>query len=214
MDVMSRLRILEEETGRADWPAPAKVPEKTIKVAQSLEEMMQAFAVRAAVFLSGQYCPYAEEFDGNDFTATHVLGAIGDEPAGTMRIRYFSDFAYLERLAIRKEFRGSGMTSEIIHYAFELCRKKGYRKLYGRAEARLLPFWERYGFKPLQKPCFTLGDHEYFEIERDLEPHGERLNLDDDPLVLLRPEGRWDAPSALERTGAKGSQEMPKKARQ
>ncbi len=49
--------------------------------------------------------PYEEEFDGNDFSSTHLLGYVGDEPAGCLRIRYFASFAKIERLAVRHEFR-------------------------------------------------------------------------------------------------------------
>jgi len=69
-----------------------------------------------------QACPYDEEFDGNDFCAMHLIGSIGDEPAGCMRIRFFADFAKLERLAVRREFRGTPLVFEIARAAKELCR--------------------------------------------------------------------------------------------
>ena len=50
----------------------------SVKVAWSIEEMMQAFAIRSAVFMADQNCPYAEEFDGNDFSATHVVAYEGE----------------------------------------------------------------------------------------------------------------------------------------
>ncbi len=43
-----------------------------------------------------------------------------------MRIRYFADFAKLERLAVRNEGRGSGLAGRLLDAAIELCRKKGY----------------------------------------------------------------------------------------
>ena len=84
---------------------------------------MQAFVVRAAVFMSEQHCPYAEEFDGNDFTATQILGVIGEEPVAAIRIRYFANFAKLERLAVRREFRGRAVAATVIEFALELCRR-------------------------------------------------------------------------------------------
>ena len=164
---------------------------------------MQAFAVRSAVFLSEQNCPYAEEFDGNDFTATHVLGLVGTEPAATMRIRYFADFAKPERLAVRKEFRKSGITAEVINFGVELCRRQGYHKLYGHAQVRLLPFWQRYGFRPTGKDSFVFSDHEYVEILCDLEPHPEAITGAEDPLVMIRPEGDWDRPGVLDHSAAR-----------
>src|SRR3990172_4690930 len=160
----------------ADWPNLPNRPVMAVKVAQNMEDLLQAFVVRAAVYICEQGSPYAEEFDGNDFTATHVIGLVGPEPAAAMRIRYFSDFAKLERMAVRKEFRRSGITPDVIHFAVELCRRKDFRKLYGHAQERLVPYWERHGFRSMNKPSFVFSDHRYVEIERNLDP-------DPDPLT-------------------------------
>ena len=161
---------------------------------------MQAFAVRSAVFLSEQNCPYAEEFDGNDFTATQFVGFVGGEPASACRVRYFSDFAKLERVAVRREFRRSGTAAEMIDFALELCRQKGYRKVYGHAQERLVPFWGRFGFEPINGAKFVFSDHEYVEILCDLEPHPNQVAIGGDPMVIIRPEGAWGEPGVLERS--------------
>ena len=41
-----------------------------ITVARSFEDLSRVIAVRSAVYLSEQECPYEEEFDGNDLSAT------------------------------------------------------------------------------------------------------------------------------------------------
>ena len=55
----------------------------SVKPAREIGEMMQVFSIRAATYLAEQFCLYEEEFDGNDFCATHFLGSIDD-------VRYFS----------------------------------------------------------------------------------------------------------------------------
>lgn len=170
----------------------------SVKVARSIEELMQAFAIRAAVFLSEQHCPYAEEFDGNDFTATQFLGLVSGEPASTCRMRYFAEFAKLERVAVRREFRKSGVAAQMIDYSLDLCRQKGYRRIYGHAQARLVPFWQKFGFQPINDEKFTFSDHEYIEIECRLEPHPDPVVVGKDPMVIIRPEGSWDEPGVLE----------------
>lgn len=184
------------------WPAVI-----TTKVAHTIEEMMQAFAVRAAVFLSELACPYTEEFDGNDFTATHFLGYVGGEPASTCRIRYFADFAKLERVAVRREFRKSGVAAEMIVYAIELCRQKGYRKLHGHCEEHLVPFWQKFGFQPIDTESFVIREHEYIEIECPLEPHPDPIEIGKDPMLFIRPEGAWDEPCVLERPQSQSSED-------
>ena len=54
-----------------------------------------------------------------------------------MRIRYFAEFAKLERLAVRSEGRGAGLAGSLLDAAIELCRKKGYSVLYAHSQKRL-----------------------------------------------------------------------------
>ncbi len=205
MDVLTQLRELEEQTAQDDCAPLADPAHMTVIVAHTMEDMMKAFAVRAAVYMSEQDCPYSEEFDGNDFTATQILGLIGDEPVATMRIRYFSDFAKPERLAVMRKHRTSHIAEKIVRFGIELCRQKGYRRLYGHAQARVLPFWRRFGFQPIDGPDFVFSDHRYIEVECLLEPHPDPVTIGKDPLVLIRPEGSWDQPGVLDQSSSRAA---------
>src|SRR5438477_11326767 len=81
-------------------------PVVTIKLASTSDELLQCYALRAAVFMGEQQCPYWEEFDGNDYSATHLMLYIDDEPTASMRVRWFTSFAMTERLAVMQRFRG------------------------------------------------------------------------------------------------------------
>jgi hypothetical protein len=53
-----------------DPAGPANVPLRPVlscRLAYTVEDLMKVFAVRAATYMNEQNCPYAEEFDGNDF---------------------------------------------------------------------------------------------------------------------------------------------------
>jgi len=115
--------------------------EISVGVARSFEDMMRVVTIRSSVYISEQSCPYDEEFDGNDFSATHLIGYVGEEPAACLRIRYFADFAKVERLAVRREFRKTRLSFQIAKAAIELCRAKGYRRIYAHAQKRLLNFF-------------------------------------------------------------------------
>jgi predicted GNAT family N-acyltransferase len=170
-----------------------------VRVAASLADLMQVVAIRAAVYLSEQSCPYDEEFDGNDFCAMHLIGSIGNEPAACVRVRFFADFAKLERLAVRHEFRKSVLAFEIVRAAIELSRLKGYTRIYGHAQDRLVPFWSRFGARPIEphRPI-VFSDFSYTEMVLHTERHPDAVSLDSDPYVLIRPEGAWDKPGPLE----------------
>jgi predicted GNAT family N-acyltransferase len=191
-----------------DLPAVKAVPPDpvTVEVVRSMDDMTRVIAIRGAVYMGEQHCPFEEEFDGNDFSATHLICHQRGEPVGCMRIRYFADFAKLERLAVRNEARNAGLAGQIVEAAIELCRKKGYRVLYAHAQTRLLEFWESRGFKRL--PCtreFVFSDFDYVEVKLETEKHPQSITLDDDPYVLIRPEGRWDVPGILEKSMSRGT---------
>ena len=170
-----------------------------ITVARTFDDLMKVVAIRNAVYVGEQECPYDEEYDGNDFAATHLLAYIGDEPAGCLRLRFFADFAKFERVAIRKEFRKSRAAIKLVQAGLKLCQKKGYRRVIGHAQTRLTTFWTRFGFQPMpdRKPFF-FSDYDYIEMVAELEPDPDAIAITVDPYVAIRPEGRWHVPGVLE----------------
>ena len=178
--------------------------EVSVTVARTFEDMLRVASLRSAVYIGEQECPYEEEFDGNDFSATHLLGYVGNEPAGCFRIRYFADFAKVERLAVRKEFRRTRLAFQLVRAGLKLCQKKGYTRIYGHAQKRLLNFWLRQGFKPVEGGKeFVFSDFDYIEIVAHLDPDPESITMAADPYVLIRPEGRWHVAGILERSAAR-----------
>jgi predicted GNAT family N-acyltransferase len=173
----------------------------SITVVRSIEDFMRVVAIRGATFVAEQDCPYDEEFDGNDFSAGHLLCYVGNEPAGCLRIRYFADFAKLERLAVRHEFRNRKLGTKLMQAGVEFCRMKGYRRIYGRAQKDLLGYYVGMGWKQLEGSSeFFFSDHAYIEIVYDAEPNPKAVKLGMDPYVLMRPEGRWDRPGILDQS--------------
>lgn len=181
-----------------------KTSESSVTVARSMDELSRVFAVRSAVYMAEQRCPYGEEFDGNDFSATHLLGYVGHEPAACLRIRYFADFAKLERLAVRREFRGNGLAQQVIWAGIEMCRMKGYTRIYGQSEKSLVDWYAQFGFRiPNEGRELSFSEYGFVEIVLDVSRHPEAVTIDTDPYVIIRPEGRWHAPGILERSAAR-----------
>jgi predicted GNAT family N-acyltransferase len=180
---------------------PAAEDKLSVSVARSIEDLMRVSSVRSTVYIAEQECPYHEEFDGNDFVAAHLLGYVGDEPAGCLRIRYFADFAKIERLAVRKEFRQTRLAFNLVRAGIELCRVKGYRRLYGHAQKRLVNFWSHFGFRELENGReLVFSDFDYVEMVLDTARHPGAIAIGVDPYVILRPEGRWHVPGILEQS--------------
>jgi predicted GNAT family N-acyltransferase len=173
-------------------------------VASNAEHMNMIAFLRGATFGAEQNCPYREEYDDNDYCATHVLGLVDDEPAAVIRIRYFGTFAKLERLAVLTRFRKTKIKNEIMEAAIEICRRKGYTKLYGQSQERLVGFYAKFGFRAMQKnQKIVFSDHAYVEIEADLAPHAEPITVLSDPYLIIRPEGKWTSAGVLEQSASR-----------
>ena len=176
----------------------------SVTVARDLNDLLRVTSIRGAVYLGEQECPFDEEFDGNDLTAIHLLGYVGNEPAGCIRIRQFAEFAKIERLAIRREFRNTRLAFQLVKAAIELCRTKGYAKLYGHSQRRLVKFWSRFGFRLMEgRKEFVFSDFDYVEMVLETERMPDAIAIGSDPYVINRPEGRWHEPGVLERSAAR-----------
>jgi len=174
-----------------------------ITVARTFEDMMRVAAIRNVVYMGEQECPYYEEYDGNDLSATHLLAYMGDEPIGCLRLRFFADFAKLERLAIRKEFRKSRAAFQLVRAAFKFCQKKGYQRIYAHSQTRLVDFWKRFGFRVLEGgKSFVFSGFDYVEVIADFERDSGAVTIGDDPYLIIRPEGRWHLPGILEQSAS------------
>lgn len=170
-----------------------------VRVARGWEDMAQIMSVRSATYLAEQYCHFSEEFDGNDFCATHLLGLIDGDAAGCIRIRFFADFAKIERLAVRAEYRRSKLAFELARAAIRHCERKGYLRIYGHSRIDFVRFWKTFGFRErTDRTAFSFANIQYRELLLDLEPHESAITLDASPMVLIRPEGAWDQPGPLD----------------
>ena len=193
-------------------PTSLAAQDMRVQVARTLNDLVQVATVRALVYMGEQACPFDEEFDGNDLAgATHLMLRARNETIGVVRLRWFAEFAKLERLAIRKEHRGGPGLMMLARAAFSHARRKGYRRLMGHAQPRLVAFWRRSfdGWVRPGRPGFSFSGHEYVEMEFALEPVADAITIDSDPFVLLRPEGDWDRPGVLDRSAAPYETQSP-----
>jgi predicted GNAT family N-acyltransferase len=171
-----------------------------VRIARTIDDILRVFSIRSATYLAEQFCSYDEEFDGNDFCATHFLGLIDEDPAACIRVRFFNGFAKIERLAVRSEYRKSRLAFQLPRVAIEHCRKKGYTRIMGHSRIDLLPFWKTFGFHP--KPTdriFSFANVKYREMDIEIEPDENAIMIDTDPMVIIRPEGSWATPGPFDR---------------
>ena len=172
------------------------------EIVTTQEQLFHAYLVRAICFVDERGMATSLIYDGNDLQSTHVIVYDGKEPVGTVRIRWFKDFAEFERTCFRKAWRHPRILQACAQFAFDHVARKGFDRvvthaspLYARMWCRLLGFSEAEG-KP---PIHVAGhDEPYIELVKELEPPTDVINRATDPTVVFRVEGAWDTPTEHE----------------
>ncbi|MEM1266867.1 MAG: GNAT family N-acetyltransferase [Pseudomonadota bacterium] len=186
-------------------PRPAE-PDLRVTTAQTIEDIMRVTAIRAAVYMAEQDCPYEEEFDGNDFCATHMIGWVGSEPVGCLRIRYFGGFAKVERVAVRSRYRTSAIALKLIRTAFEHCSRKGFEKVLGHVRDDLVPFYKTLGCRVADTGRqVVFSELSFTEMLWERPAPSDAISLHTDPYAIIRPEGEWDSVGVLEHSATRAT---------
>jgi GNAT superfamily N-acetyltransferase len=159
----------------------------TTKLAMRMEDSLQAFAVRAACFIGELDVPYSEEFDGHDFAY------VGDEPAGTLRVRWFQSFAMPERLAVLQRFRGHNIGQLLLERARKLAESRGCNMLYAQVLPTDVKYWEKQGWRRLVAEDASSGDKHIVAVVRAVDPSKPLPEVEAPESVVLRREGQLDA---------------------
>jgi len=115
-------------------------------IVSTMDELIKAFTVRAVVFIGEQNCPYNLEIDEHEHSSIHILGEADAEPVAAARIRFPGDYAKLERIAVRRQWRGRGYGHALVDFMIQECRARGYGLLKMHAQAQLVDFYGTHGF--------------------------------------------------------------------
>ncbi|WP_323033133.1 GNAT family N-acetyltransferase [Paracoccus sp. (in: a-proteobacteria)] len=105
-------------------------------------------AIRREVFIIEQSVPEAEEWDGRDGTAIHLLARDkGGRPIGTARILIEGATGKIGRVAVLKPARGTGAGAALIRAALDELRTiPGVSRAKLGAQTHAIGFYEKLGF--------------------------------------------------------------------
>lgn len=163
-----------------------------IDIVRNIEELQQAFEIRRQEFVNKQNIPEKTEFDGNDFTATHILAKVDGKPAGTLRIRYFKDFVRFERMCVAAEFRKSNLVGEILNFAGKIMSEKGFEQAHCLCKEELVDYWLRNNHKIIAgAKSMQVKGMNLIPISLNFDKSTNHIKITDNPEVLIAPEGRW-----------------------
>jgi len=129
----------------------------SVRLVSSADDLDAVKSVRSVVWLNDPQGKYREQFDQNDWSCSHVIAFVDDEPVGTLRIRWFGEFARFERMAIRSDYRNYPLFRRLIMFSLGLCRGKGYRSVIGMSRDNTVAFWRRMGGRIVGDPISYHG---------------------------------------------------------
>ncbi|MFN3533040.1 MAG: GNAT family N-acetyltransferase [Candidatus Brocadia sp.] len=117
------------------------------KVVKNLDDLIKVFIVRGIVFIEEQGISYKIERDSYDYSVTHILGEENGEPFAAGRIRIHGEYAKLERIAIRKAYRGKELGHKLIEFMILTAKEQGFKKFKVHAQVYLTDFYQKHGFE-------------------------------------------------------------------
>jgi len=111
------------------------------------DDLEACLALRRRVFVEEQGVSVADEQDGRDDKALHILAQKDGVPIGTARILIKGQTGKIGRVCLLAEARGLGLGAGLIKACLEHLRKtEGVRRAELGAQTQALSFYERLGF--------------------------------------------------------------------
>ncbi len=128
------------------------------KLVSSDDELEGAFAVRRQVFVEEQGIPEDVELDEHDREALHMVAKDGDRVIGTARVLFLSaGLAKIERMAVLKPFRRSGIGRRIISFLSEELKNRQIKQVVLHAQYPVVAFYKACGFEEVGSPFWEVG---------------------------------------------------------
>ncbi len=129
----------------------------TVEEVISQSDFAICMAIRMEVFVFEQDVPADIEWDAFDRTSTHFFARADGKPVATARLRDDAGIAKIERMAVRKDYRGKGVGDALITKVMEHAKAKGFAKAFLSAQDHAIPFYEKLGFSVLGEGYMEAG---------------------------------------------------------
>ncbi|EDM73509.1 acetyltransferase, GNAT family protein [Roseobacter sp. AzwK-3b] len=110
-------------------------------------DLETCLALRATVFIEEQNVPEAEERDGRDGEAHHLLARLDGCPVGCARILIKGETGKIGRVCVLREARGAGIGAALIRACLAHLRAQaGVSRAVLGSQTHALGFYEKLGF--------------------------------------------------------------------
>lgn len=109
-------------------------------------DLQTCLAIRRVVFIEEQGVSLADEVDGRDGEAEHLLALLDGAPVGTARMLVERETGKIGRVAVLAGARGRGIGAALIRAAVVRLRERGLRVAKLGAQTHAVGFYEGLGF--------------------------------------------------------------------
>ena len=111
------------------------------------DDLATCHALRRIVFIEEQNVPEAEEVDGRDSEALHLLARVDGQAVGCARILVAGDTGKIGRVCVLRDWRGQGIGIALINASLEALRSlDGVTHAKLGAQIHAIGFYENLGF--------------------------------------------------------------------
>lgn len=139
----------------------------TVEEVTGQSDFAICMAIRMEVFVFEQDVPADIEWDAFDRTSTHFFARADGKPVATARLREEKGIARIERMAVRKDYRGKHVGDALITHVMAHAKAKGFSKTAISAQDHAIPFYEKLGFTVCSDAYMEAGIPHH-GMERDL----------------------------------------------
>jgi predicted GNAT family N-acyltransferase len=138
-----------------------------VRPARGEAELRAAMAIRHEVFVVEQHVPPAEEYDGRDDAALHLVAVEDGTVVATCRLLADRDTVKLGRMAVAASARRRGIALRLLAEAEARALALGGRRMALAAQTGALALYERAGYRSYGERFQDAGI-EHVMMEKDL----------------------------------------------
>jgi predicted GNAT family N-acyltransferase len=117
-----------------------------VRMAADPDEVERAIELRIRVFCDEQGVDPAAERDHHDHDALHLVAVEDDRIVGTCRVLMEGELAWIGRMVVDAERRGSGVGAALLQAGERAARGAGARRVSLHAQVAAQGFYERGGY--------------------------------------------------------------------
>jgi len=127
----------------------------TVRIADWARDETKLKSIRRDVFVVEQSVPESLEWDGIDAQCAHAIAE--DDSGRAIGCGRLLPDGHIGRMAVRREWRGRGVGAALLERLIALASARGDARVMLNAQAHAMPFYARYGFRPVGEPFDEAG---------------------------------------------------------